>query len=139
LKRFVLDASVCLAWFLDSPVPDLGLRARQNLRDGGRALVPAIWHLEVANGFVIAERRGRLQRPQTDRCLDDVEGLLAWAIDSSPNPISLRDARSTGRIFGLSAYDATYLETARRERLPLATLDQALAKAARSAGVEIFS
>ena len=35
----------------------------------------------------------------------------------------------------LSAYDAAYLEIALREGLPLATLDENLKKAARTAGV----
>lgn len=38
----------------------------------------------------------------------------------------------------LSVYDASYLELAMREGLPLATLDQALARAARAAGVELL-
>ena len=37
---------------------------------------------------------------------------------------------------GLSIYDAMYLELAVRMRLPLATLDKALAAAARAAGLE---
>jgi predicted nucleic acid-binding protein len=37
----------------------------------------------------------------------------------------------------LSAYDAAYLELAIRERLPLATLDEDVRKAARVAGVKI--
>ena len=38
---------------------------------------------------------------------------------------------------GLTVYDAAYLELAQRRRLPLATLDRALCRAAREAGVEI--
>lgn len=38
----------------------------------------------------------------------------------------------------LSGYDAAYLELAIRQRLPLATLDEDLQKAARTAGVELF-
>ena len=38
---------------------------------------------------------------------------------------------------GLTVYDATYLELAQRRRLPLATLDAALAKAAAENGVEL--
>jgi len=36
-------------------------------------------------------------------------------------------------------YDAAYLELSVREHLPLATLDQALAKAAKATGVELLS
>ena len=137
MKRFVLDASVALAWFLDDPVSDLAMRTRQALHDGARALVPAIWHLEVANGFVVAERRGRLRSPYADRCLEDIDGLLASAIESDTKTIWLRQALITARTFGLSAYDGIYLETARREQLPLATLDHALARASAKAGVQV--
>ena len=53
---------------------------------------------------------------------------------------------STPRVWGLtltlaerhdlSVYDATYLELALRMKLPLATLDRALAAAAKTAGVD---
>ena len=40
---------------------------------------------------------------------------------------------------GLTFYDALYLELAMRRELRLATLDNGLARAARRAGVEVFS
>jgi predicted nucleic acid-binding protein len=139
LKRFVLDASVSLAWFLYDPVPDLALRLRRNLENGSRALVPPLWHLEMANGFAIGQRRGILSESRSDRCLDDIEGLMASVIENSAGTISLRQALSVAHAFGLTAYDAAYLETARREHLPLATLDRQLKAAASKAGVEILS
>ena len=42
------------------------------------------------------------------------------------------------RRFAVTVYDASYLELALREGLPLATLDRALERAARQAGVEIL-
>ena len=40
--------------------------------------------------------------------------------------------------YGLSGYDAAYLELAVRKSLPLATLDADLQDAAKAAGVELF-
>lgn len=139
MKVFVLDASAALAPFLDDPVPDLAMRVWQSFERGFHAVVPPLWRLEVANGFVIADRRGSLSVSLVDRCLEDVEGLLASVIEESANVVSLRQAFSTARNYGLSAYDAVYLETAQREHLPLATLDSALARAAVKAGVRLFS
>jgi len=61
-------------------------------------------------------------------------------------PIEIEDATRT-RLFvsvrallgqyKLTAYDASYLELAIRHKLPIAALDNALAKAARDAGVTI--
>ena len=136
--RFVLDASVSLAWFADDPVPGLALRAKRSLESGSAALVPALWHLEMANGFALAERRLALTAAFIDSCLDDIEKLLASVIDSSSITLSLRQAQAVARTFGLTAYDAVYLETARQEHLPLATLDRALARAAAQAGVPLL-
>jgi predicted nucleic acid-binding protein len=51
--------------------------------------------------------------------------------------ISVRQSLATARAFHLSAYDAVYLDLARRNRLPLATLDERLRLAAGQAGVEL--
>jgi predicted nucleic acid-binding protein len=40
--------------------------------------------------------------------------------------------------YGLTVYDAAYLELALRRRIPLATLDDALRRTATSAGVEVL-
>jgi predicted nucleic acid-binding protein len=139
LKRFVLDASLALAPFLDDPVPDLAIRVRRSLEGGSRATVPPLWILELANGFAIAERRGALSASFIERCMDNIEDLMASVIEQSATVVSLRQAFSTACAFRLSAYDAVYLETAQRENLPLATLDRALAQAATRAGVPLFS
>ena len=138
MKRFVLDASVSLAWFVDDPIPDFAAHARRLLQTGSTAVVPLLWHLEMANGLVIAERRGALTRGLLDRGLDDVEGLTASVIESSSVMVSVRQAHASARTFGLTAYDAFYLEIARREHLPLATLDRALTRAAAHAGVPLL-
>ena len=40
--------------------------------------------------------------------------------------------------FGLTAYDAAYLELAQRRKLPLATLDQRLLAAGKTLGLELL-
>lgn len=139
MRRFVLDASVSLAWFLDNPVPELARRARHVLENGSYAVIPALWRLEVANGFATAERGRDLATSYTDRCLRDIEDLTASVIEPSTAEISVRQTLSIARMFKLTAYDAVYLETARRELLPLATLDRALREAAVNAGVTLFA
>ena len=138
MNRFVLDASVALAWFLDRPIPPLAVHARQALLSGSRAVVPALWHLEIANGLAMAERRGLLTTADIGPCLEGLEQLLMQAIETSSVSVSVRQAYSTARAFQLSAYDAAYLELARAEQLGLATLDQELRQAADRAGTELF-
>ncbi len=137
MKRFVLDASLALAWFLDNPVSPYATQVKQRLLDGARAVVPALWHLEMANGFVVAERRHILTAPEATRCLIDVEQLTAQ-IETNSDFVLTRQALNTARSFQLSAYDAVYLDTARNQDLPLATLDQNLRAAAAKAAVELF-
>jgi predicted nucleic acid-binding protein len=139
LSQFVLDASVSLAWFLDRPVPDLAVRVWQQLQEGARSIVPALWTVEMANGFATAERRGALTRSNLDRCLADIEMLMGGAIEYAATAVSLRQAFGTATAFRLTAYDAVYLEMARAEHLPLATLDRALIAAASTAGVSLFA
>jgi predicted nucleic acid-binding protein len=47
-------------------------------------------------------------------------------------------ALDLARTYGLTAYDATYLELAMRRAATLATFDRKLAAAARAAGVRVF-
>ncbi len=137
MQRFVLDASIALAWFVDRPVPPYANRVKQLLLTGSRAVVPALWHLEMANGLLVAARRGILTAADADRCLAHLEQLLAQAIESETDFFPARQALTTARAFELSAYDAVYLDTARHDKLPLATLDQHLRAAATHAGVDL--
>ena len=127
---------MALRWFLANPVPAYATRVKQLMLKGARAVVPVLWHLEMANGLVVAEARRMMTAADVDRSLTDIERLLGQAVSTDPTLISVRQALTTARTFRLSAYDAAYLEVARRERLPLATLDGALRAAAAHAGVE---
>ena len=51
---------------------------------------------------------------------------------------SLDDILNLARRYGLSSYDASYLELALRENLPLATLDEDLIKSAEKVGIKIY-
>lgn len=137
--RFVLDASVALAWFVDNPVAPYATRVRKSLASDARAVVPGLWHLEMANGLAVAERRGILTPTNAKAGITVIEQLLTQTIESSAEFISIRQVLATAQTFELTAYDAVYLETARHERLPLATLDRKLLAAARQAGVELYS
>lgn len=105
---------------------------------GISALVPPLWQLEMANGFVVAERRGILKSRDVDLALQQLAQLRASAIEVSSELVSLGEAFALARRLRLSAYDAAYLETARRLHLPLATLDRSLAAAAKSEKVALF-
>ncbi len=135
MKSFVLDASVALAWFVDDPVPSYAVQIKQFIEGGMKAVVPALWTLEMANGFCMAERRGKLTAEQIDHGLRQLEIITVSGIRIGAEVASIREQLATARAFQLTAYDAVYLELARREGLPLATLDKVLRAAAAKAGV----
>ncbi len=135
MSDFVLDASVALAWVLDSPIAAYALEVRHALASGKRGLVPALWHLEIANALASAERRRDLVGADVDDALATIEATAARAVDTEMSFISAGEALANARSFQLTAYDAVYLELARREGLPLATLDKGLRAAAVKAGI----
>jgi len=137
-KRLVLDASLTLAWFFADETTPYTEAVFDLLLSNSEALVPAIWPFEVANAFLIGERRKRLTLNEVTGFLQRLAGL----------PISVEQAR-IDRAFGqvlsiarheqLTEYDAAYLELALRESLPLASLDQRLQRAAQHAGIPLLT
>lgn len=136
---FVLDASVTLAWFF----PDEGNALADHALDVAAvegAIVPAIWSLEVANVLLHAERRQRVA-PQD---VHSFVGLLlrmpievdAMAMTPAATFGSVADLARDHR---LTAYDASYLELARRRGLPIASLDARHIAAAMELGVPQFA
>ena len=120
----VLDASVTLAWCFADETSASADRILDRLVHQ-RALVPPIWPYEVANALVVAERRKRLTARDTAAALDML-GRLPIDVDHSRTESVFGDLPTMARKYRLSAYDVSYLTLARREKLPLATLDAKL-------------
>jgi predicted nucleic acid-binding protein len=137
VNRFVLDASIALAWFIDRPIAPYALRVQQWRLRGDRAVVPSVWRLEVANGLVVAERPGLRTPSDIAFALQNFETVLTQSVEESSYHIPMRRVVATAGQFRLTAYNAEYLDTARRQNLPLATLDRQLETAAVQAGVPI--
>ena len=131
---FVLDCSVTMAWVFSDEASESTDRLRESLIED-TAFVPALWPIETGNVLLMATRRGRIATDDWQQIRENLEAL----------PIHI-DPVSTDRVLGavldlahahrISVYDAMYLELALRMRLPLATLDRALAAAAQATGVE---
>lgn len=132
---FVLDISVTLAWCFEDAARPVAERALGALEAGRTAIVPTLWRLELANVLVMAERRKRLLEADTARFLCLVDGL---AIQVVPDHGPTAGIVALARGHGLTVYDAAYLDLALRTALPLATLDDRLANAARTVGVTLL-
>jgi predicted nucleic acid-binding protein len=124
---FVLDASIAACWaFEDEDHPRATLALERIRADVAR--VPSLWWFELRNVLLVNERRGRISELDTARFLRDLSHL-GVTLDRSPDETTLLNLARQHR---LTVYDASYLELARRDRLPLATLDTDLARAARA-------
>ena len=131
--RFVLDASVAIAWAMrdeDHPIADLAFLEIQS--DSG--IVPGIFWYEVWNILVVNERRNRISPVDSAQFIHDLE-QFSIVLDAS----SGSHLMDISRKYKLSVYDAAYLALAIREHLPLATLDANLRDAALVAGVSLLA
>ena len=102
------------------------------------AVVPSLWHLEVASLLRSAERRGRCDRRIADAIIAELE-VLPIEVDQRTHLTAWRETRSLSVEHGLTPYDAAYLELALRLSLPLATGDGALIAAARQLNVAVLT
>jgi predicted nucleic acid-binding protein len=133
---FVLDASVTVAWCFEDEASEYTESVLDLLR-GTEAVVPTIWTLEVANALLVAERRGRLSDAEATRFLEVLDNLSV-RVDAGSGPAGIARVLPIARSYGLSAYDAAYLELAMRLGLSLATLDEALKRASTAADVPLI-
>ena len=136
MTALVLDASATAPWFLIDEADAASAALLIQVAQQG-ALVPAIWHFEVASILRSAERRSRL----TPDLADAVYLRLArMPIATDAPALGTLAGRLHGlaRQHGLTPYDAAYLELAQRRALPLATRDAALIRAAMTEGVELL-
>lgn len=131
---FLLDSSVALGAFFEDEQDAYSVEVWRSLAEVP-AFVPALWHLEMGNILSRALRAGRITHDALDECWSriDVVDLQVLPLHGDARHWTQRAAD-----WGLSAYDACYLDSALQQRLPLATKDRQLADAARRVGVPIY-
>lgn len=134
----ILDNSVAMRWALPrSNSPEAHRYADavlERLEAGATALVPNLWHVEAVSVLVRAEKKGLIDAAGTGRFLSFTAAL---GIETDDRPAS-HTVASLARTYGLSGYDAQYLDLAMRSGLPLATVDEALGRAATEVGVVLY-
>jgi predicted nucleic acid-binding protein len=128
---FVLDNSVVTAWFIESQATDYADAVAHRMRSD-RAHVPALWELEFTNVLRTACVRGRLEAARAQAVAARI-AQLPLEVDRQGAPP--RELLGLALRFGLTAYDAAYLELALRLSLPIATQDEPLRDAALASGV----
>lgn len=137
MTEIVVDASVALAWCFPDETNDYAVMVLDAL-DIQQAVVPSIWPLEVANAILVGERRRRIEQSDIRQFLQLLQDLKIQQ-DTVPAPETVNNVLPLARKYGLSAYDASYLEVALRRSAALATIDARLGAAAEDAGVGIVA
>lgn len=140
MSGIVIDASMALAWLFERQQPADIERADQLLAACGEVpwWIPGLWHLEVTNALLVAERRSLLPQAESDRFLARLRSLPLLT-DSEPVPERSTRILALARNHALSSYDATYLELAQRLDAALASFDRQLNQAAGAIGVVLFA
>jgi len=132
---FIIDCSVCVPWYVRDEASrfcdQLGLSVHRS-----KVWVPSLWRLELVSAVVNAERRKRITGDQRRDVLKNANSLPLRVDHEMPSVVELNELAA---VHSLTPYDAVYFELARRRKLPLATLDAALVKAARTAKLALIT
>ena len=132
----VIDASLTLSWYFeDERTPAIDAVLDQVVAEG--AVAPSLWRLEVANGLQMAIRRKRIDAAFRDRAMQHL-GALPITVDSETDTYAWTATLRLADRFGLTLYDAAYLELAQRRNAPLASLDKELRRAAHALGIDLL-
>ena len=132
----VLDSSVTVAWlFRDEQTQAVRDVLGEITKTG--AVAPFLWRIEVANALQTALRRGRIDAAYRDASIADLQ-ILDISLDPEGDRHVWSGTVALADRFGLTLYDAVYLELAQRRGLPLASLDRHLRIAATKLGVALL-
>jgi predicted nucleic acid-binding protein len=134
MASLVIDSSLAAAWCFPDERTDYTNAVLLAVSAPLEAVAPRLWAYEVRNSVLMGLRRKRLTRADAHKFFQAVKSLPIRLSD----PVSYDDVFSLADRHGLTVYDAAYLDLALREGLPLASLDNALCKAASNSGVALY-
>ena len=133
-KQLVLDASLTISWCLKDEPLKLIEAILDSFAVGTTAIVPSLWIWEVNNALLIAQRRGKLNNIQRHQEISFLK-KLPIDIDEDAHQQAWSETTNLAQKHDLTVYDASYLELAVRQGLPLGSLDRNLRKAAKKIGI----
>jgi predicted nucleic acid-binding protein len=132
---FIVDASVGFAWVCQGQATPETDHLLNEVAAGGTVVVPALWLLEMSNVLLMAQRRHRLTGGQRKAAMEKLTAMQL-TVDEEGTRHAFGKTSELAENYGLTIYDATYLELALRRSLPLASRDEALRNAARQCGLK---
>jgi predicted nucleic acid-binding protein len=130
MNRVVADASFCGAWILPDESSEAAVALLEEVERGSVELVvPSLWLYEMGNLLRSACRRGRLTKAAA-RAAQALIGQVRLGLCDVPAAEAGKAILELSLKYDLSAHDSSYLELARRLKVPLRTNDAKLRKAA---------
>ncbi len=132
----VIDASVAVAWVHPAQASEETDALLERLREGLTLVLPALWYQETANALLVLQRRNELKLDERREALATLKTLNIKP-DFEGASLAFGRVSELAELHDLSIYDATYLELALREQLPLITRDDGLRLAAQRCGLRL--
>ena len=136
MSRFVIDASIVLAWCFSDENAPLAQHVATMFKRGDTAVAPAFWPHEVLNALLVGEKRKRISKALVRSFLDDLAALPV-VLEQFPAGVVFDRIQRLSREHSLTAYDAAYLDLALHHHLSLATLDEDLRQGCKKTSVQL--
>lgn len=134
---FVLDCSMTMAWLFEDESTKKSEQLLTRISEGESAWVPALWHWEVSNILLVAQRKKRITRSQAVGFIEMLKVLPIY-IENKAMQQALETTFELAHENQLSSYDAAYLEIALRKQLPIASLDKQVIRTAKELGIAVL-
>jgi predicted nucleic acid-binding protein len=130
IMEIVLDASAIIAVIADEPESNIVINCTKN----AVLISPHIVSFEIANALTKMMKRGIISSKEK------IIGLINafQKIPIKAVEVNLEKSLEIAWHFKIYAYDAFYLETAKRLNLPLLTFDNGIRKIGKEIGVTIL-
>ena len=136
-EGFIADSSVGVAWAVHSQASDATDALLDQVAAGAPLIVPTLWPFEIANSLLVLLRRKKILAPERVRALEAL-ARLPFRVDDEGPRLALGRISALAADHGLSVCDGAYLELAVRRKLPLASRDDALCRAARTCRIKLL-
>jgi len=134
---WLIDSSVAFSWVHPDQATHETNQLLREIETGAPFVVPLLWFTEVANGLLVLQRRKKITAKDRATALQTLAALNP-TIDEESGHAAFTDVSDLAETYGLTVYDATYLEVALRRKLTLASRDEPLNKAAKQCGISLM-
>ncbi|MDR2101073.1 MAG: type II toxin-antitoxin system VapC family toxin [Treponema sp.] len=128
--NILLDASVIMAIILNEPNKDTAIK----LTKSSILLSPGMISYEIGNALISLYKRHKLRKDEVIEAYHDFENIPIRVLE-----VSMERALEISCKYNIYAYDAYYLETAKRLKLPLITFDISMRNVALDMNIPVLT